>query len=97
MRFSPEFLWNVQTKCGLEHIGASIEYISSLIDETLRKSKMYKIKELEMKHNIEMDDINKSEVIDGEYIPIDYIKEDNPRSKEILLDRLEYGKRKYLK
>jgi hypothetical protein len=97
LRFSPEFLWNVQTTDGLEHIGASIEYISSLIDKTLRKSKMYKIKKLEMKHNVKIDDVNKAEIIDGECISIDFIKEDNPRSKEILLNMLEYGKRKYLK
>jgi hypothetical protein len=97
LRFSPEYNWNVKTVDGLEHIGASIEYISSLIDNSLIISKENEIKDIETKYNLEMNNENKSEIIGGEYIPIDYIKNDIKRSKEILSNMLEHGRRKYLK
>jgi len=97
LRFSPCFSWNTQTDEGLTHVAVSIEYITSLIDLMLKKTKEARIAKIEKEYETELNDINRNEILENEYLPMDYVSKDIIRNDEIVEKAIEYGRKKYLK
>jgi hypothetical protein len=96
LRFSPYFSWNMQTVEGFTHVAVSIEYITSLIDLMMKKTKNARISRIEQKYNIKLNAINREEVLADEYLPVDQLMKDNNRNDEIVENMIGYGRRKYL-
>jgi len=97
LRFSPCFFWNTQTDEGLTHIAVSVEYITSLIDLMLKKTKNARISRIEKEYNTELDDIHRNEILENEYLSVGNVSKDSIRNVEIVENMIEYGRRKYLK
>jgi len=95
LRFSPDFLWNVQTDEGLTHVAVSIEYITSSIDFMLEKTKNARILKIEKEYNIELNDVNRSEVLEDECLHIDYVSGNSIRNNEIVENLINSGRKKY--
>jgi len=98
LKFSPDFLWNVQTDEGLLHVAVSVEYITSSIDFMLEKTKNARISKIEKKYNTELSDVNRNEVLEDECLHMDYVYvlRDYNRNNEIVENMINYGRRKYL-
>jgi len=95
LRFSPYFSWNVQTVEGFTHVAVSIEYITSSIDLMLKKTKNARISRIEENCNIKLRAIDREEVLEDEYLPVDQLMNDNNRNDEIVENMIGYGRRKY--
>jgi hypothetical protein len=61
LRFSPFFSWNVKESAGLLHIAVSIEYITTIIDKLLEKTKNYETELITVDGYIK--DIHRSKLI----------------------------------